>query len=188
MWRANVGRSQAAPFRIEPELGQRPENGIESSASSDGCDVLQEQVAGSYVANGADEVEVEAAPLAADAGSLSGEREILAGEASDHQIDTISESSAWECADVRPDRSVVQVARRHPRSEDGCCVAFPLHISQGSTAGEDPGNGQIKGADAGEQAERVLGMYNHIHAPPSPAALAGAVVRSARRQGRQART
>jgi hypothetical protein len=59
MWRANVGRSQTPILRIEPELGQCAENGVESSSSSDGCDVLQEDVAGSNVANDPYELEEE---------------------------------------------------------------------------------------------------------------------------------
>ena len=58
MWRANVGRSQTAPLRIEPELGQRPENGVESS-KSESSDVFQEDVDWSQSANGICEGEEE---------------------------------------------------------------------------------------------------------------------------------
>jgi hypothetical protein len=166
MWRANVGRSETAEFRIEPEFGQRAENGIESSSSSDGCDVLQEDVAGSNVANDADEVEVESAPLSVDAGPLPGKGQVLAGETACHQIDTAPETVCGERPHVRPDRSVVQVARRHPGSEDGRCVGFPLHISQTSASWEDAADGEVEGADAGKQADMAFGRYSQaIHLP-----------------------
>jgi hypothetical protein len=148
MWRANVGRSETDPLRIEPDFGQRSENGVESSSHSDGCDVFQEDVARSNVANDADEVEVESAPFTVDAGTLPGERQVLTGETSRHQIDTAPETVCGERPHVRPDRSVVQVARRHPGSEDGRCVGFPLHISQTSTSGEDAADGEVEGADS----------------------------------------
>jgi hypothetical protein len=148
MWRANVGRSETPILRIEPELGQCAENGIESSSSSDGCDVFQKQVAGSYVANDPYELEVEAAALGVDAGSFACKAEILTGKPSDHQIDTASESAAWECADVRPDRRRVQAAVFHARDEHGCGVGFPLHKTQTADAGEDALDGEVEGADS----------------------------------------
>lgn len=158
MRRTNVGRSKTAPLRIEPDFGQRPENGIESSSSSDGCNVLQEDVAGSNVANDPDEVEVESAALAVDPAPLAGQGEVLAGKPADHHADTASECVRGECPHVRPDRSVVQVARRHPGCENGRCVGFPLHVSHGAGSWEDSSHGDIEGADPAEQTEIAFGM------------------------------
>jgi len=48
--RADVGRAEHEPFRIEPELGQVPENGLEP-ASNKSRDVLEKDPAGSNLAN-----------------------------------------------------------------------------------------------------------------------------------------
>ncbi len=49
---ADVGRVEAAPLRIEPERGQVAENGSQAP-SKQPCDVLQQDVAGSKLANAA---------------------------------------------------------------------------------------------------------------------------------------
>ena len=48
--RTNGGSWYAVPFRIVPERGQVAENSL-NSPSKQSCDVLHEDVAGSYLAN-----------------------------------------------------------------------------------------------------------------------------------------
>jgi hypothetical protein len=96
MRRTNVRRSKAAPFRSEPDFGQRPRNGVEVASHSDGCNVLQEEVADSQVANGIPEGEEESRPLAPDAGPESGQAEVLTGETADSHVRTASEQAEGE--------------------------------------------------------------------------------------------
>jgi hypothetical protein len=46
VWGTHVGCAETPPFRIVPDLGQRPENTVESPVSK-GCDVLHDDVTGS---------------------------------------------------------------------------------------------------------------------------------------------
>jgi hypothetical protein len=77
---SNVGRFEATPFRTVPEVGQRPENGVES-ASGEGGDVLHEDDVWSHVANDVSHDEPEPAALAVEAGALAGVTDVLTGEA-----------------------------------------------------------------------------------------------------------
>jgi hypothetical protein len=104
MRRANVGRSETAPFRIVPAFGQSTENGVESSSHSDGCDVFQQDESRSYLANDPENVMPEAGPFAVDAGSLPCEGEILAREPRNDEIHDSTPRCAVEGCEIVPDR------------------------------------------------------------------------------------
>lgn len=87
MRRAQLGRLEQVPFRIEPVLGQRPENGIEASARGKAGHVFQEDDAGSRVANRA----LDGRPdptVVAGAAAQACDRPGLAGEAGCEQVHT----------------------------------------------------------------------------------------------------
>lgn len=77
--RADLGRAEHTPFRIEPELGQRPE--YSSEMSSELWDVLHEDERRSKKANDAQELAPETGSRAVDAGPPPGDADVLAWKA-----------------------------------------------------------------------------------------------------------
>jgi hypothetical protein len=78
--RPAVGSAKASPSRVIPACGQVSENDAQS-ASKDRCDVLQEQVAGSYDASDSEDLSIQAASRSLTKSSpLSSAAKILARE------------------------------------------------------------------------------------------------------------
>jgi hypothetical protein len=75
------------PFRIKPERGQVSENSVKAP-SKQSCDVLHEDVSGSYLANNSGVLRPKAAALARKACTFSGEADVLARETAADEIDT----------------------------------------------------------------------------------------------------
>lgn len=99
MRRADVARSEHAPLRIEPCLGQLSENGPEVPVSKETWHVLQEREARSYSANDPNRLGPEV-PLVVSSELLSGRAERLAGKSAGDDIDAASPRRAVERADV----------------------------------------------------------------------------------------
>jgi hypothetical protein len=76
------------PFRIVPDLGQRPENSIQPPVKQR-CHVLQHNRSGSQFSNQANGLEKQSAPLSIQSCPSSGEGNILARKASDDAIDSL---------------------------------------------------------------------------------------------------
>ena len=107
----NGCRRYAIPFRIVPAFGQLSEYSIHPP-SKECCDVLQEQVSGSYLANQPQEVEEQSASLASDSFSFSGIGNILTGEPSRPQV-RLRQLGRVQCGDVPPSRHVGPVLGEH---------------------------------------------------------------------------
>jgi hypothetical protein len=82
----NVVSSQTFPLRIIPALGQVPENSVKPS-NKQSCDVLHDDVAGSYLANQAGILSPKPAALAINSRSASGERNVLTWKSANDNID-----------------------------------------------------------------------------------------------------
>jgi hypothetical protein len=73
------------PFRIIPDLSERPEHSIQS-ARAKGCDVFGDDPARARFGDDPVHFEPKAGSLAAEPGALSGEADILAGEPAGNDI------------------------------------------------------------------------------------------------------
>jgi hypothetical protein len=126
----NVGRCEQTPFRIEPELGKVTED-MGKSCSNNSWDVLQEEVLGCHVAHDLCDFRPKPA-FVVSAQLLPSKAERLAGEAGSDEIHSATPCRTVERAEVRPDRSLIQLRLCHPRHESGRCVGIPLNVSHGS--------------------------------------------------------
>jgi hypothetical protein len=84
----NGGSRYAMPFRIKPDLGQRPENSVQSS-SKQRCHVLQHNESRLELSNQANGFEKQSASLAIKTCPESGVGNILAWESSADNIDSL---------------------------------------------------------------------------------------------------
>jgi len=135
MRRANVGRSNSSPFRIEPALGKFSENGCSCWKSKNWRDVFEKQpLDGFQLANESDNVEKQSAALSGDACLATGNAEVLAGESSNDASHSPTIESAWEGSHVGVDRCFVQVALPHASRQNRDCRAFPLAVAEALSA------------------------------------------------------
>lgn len=102
------------------------------SGSSDACDVFQPEEVRSASFGNVETVEEEAATLAAEASTSTGNAEVLAREARRDAIHDAAECPAWEGLEIVPDRSWSQGLAFHPCHESGRCVGVPLNVSHGA--------------------------------------------------------
>jgi hypothetical protein len=109
------------PFRVIPERGKRPENGVHSS-SKERSDVLHEDVSGSYIANDPSELVPKTGPSAGESGTFSGDANVLAWEAAADEVDGV--------VALRRERPHVFVLRdfRPVLFEDCSRIWFDLHL------------------------------------------------------------
>lgn len=165
---ASLCRGTKAPLRIEPEVGQGPENVSDpSSLSSDPWDVLQEHELGSHVANDPCDIGPEPA-VVVGAETLAGRAVGLAGEPRRDEMNDATPRSAIEGAQVVPDRRRRQSLVLHPRHEGGRGESVPFdsaHKSGPSTGGEV--DTELESAGAGAEGEHVEGAWSHIQHPLS---------------------
>jgi len=82
----NGGSRYTMPFRIIPDLGQRPENSVQSSIKQR-CHVFQHNASGLQFANHANGLEEQSGPLPVKSCPSSGVGNILAGESAADNID-----------------------------------------------------------------------------------------------------
>src|SRR5690606_38609334 len=82
----NGGSRYAMPFRIKPDLGQRPENDVQSP-SKQRCHVLQHNDSRSKFANHVNGLEKQAATFPFEPCPSSGVGNILAGEPAADDVD-----------------------------------------------------------------------------------------------------
>ena len=152
---ANLGRLEHRPFRIVPEPGQAPENDVESS-NSDRCDILQEDVFGSYTANDPLEFEPQAAAVAfLDAFAFAGVTDVLAREAARNQADMASPGFRVESCDIRPHWRIIQGIVLHTRDQDFTGKRFDLHVAPAASAWASKPDSKVKGPRTGEQADVI---------------------------------
>lgn len=144
---SDVGSAEQIPDRIEPALGQRPENGGQS-VGNNGRNVLQEHEARSHIANDS----LDGGPEPAVVGeppSLPGEAERLARESRNDEIHDSTPRAAIEGVKVVPDRSEIQGRFFHPCHESGRSVGVPLDMTDSAVSGDGIAEPKIEPRDAG---------------------------------------
>lgn len=151
---AAVGRREHAPFRIEPEVGQRPENSVEPS-NKEPWDVLHEDEARSHFANDTKHLEPEAAAGAVESGALPGDGDVLAWKPTGDDVDTSTPGGPVEGSDVVMDWELRQAAVGLPRLQDAAAVGVNLDGADAPVpeqeAAEDPA------ADTSEEMQLAQG-------------------------------
>lgn len=128
--RSDVTRGEHTPARIEPEVGQRPENSVKPTPKKPG-DILKEDICGSHLAKDPGDVGEEPS-LVGDTASLAGRRMRLAREAGSDEIHMPTPRATVERSKIRPDRSRVQGSFLHARDQEAGDKGFPLHVSDDS--------------------------------------------------------
>jgi hypothetical protein len=78
--RSDIGSAYIRPFRIIPDFGKAPENSIKSPVSKR-SDVFHDCVSWSYFANETSVLKPESGTFSIDPGTLTGNTDVLAGEA-----------------------------------------------------------------------------------------------------------
>lgn len=142
------------PLRIEPDFGQGPENGSEPSARSEAWNVLQQDVSGSHLANDSGQLEEEPAAGPGDPGALAGDAEVLAREASSHDVHESTPGSPVEGRDVVPDGGVLERPVEHAVAEDGLGVGLFFDEADGAEAADELG-ALLEPGRSGEEGEDV---------------------------------
>jgi hypothetical protein len=133
--RAQVGRSEQIPLRIEPERGKVAKDSGEPKPKV-ARDVLEEYEAGPALVDDPGDVGPQVS-LVVGTELLASDAERLAGVARRDEIHAPAPASAIEGGKVVPDRSPIQDLVRHPRHESGRCVAVPLDVTHSSIGGSD---------------------------------------------------
>jgi hypothetical protein len=149
MGSAGVGGTEHAPLRIEPEVGQRPENNIKPPAS-DRWDVLHEDESRSHFANDPVHLPPEAAALSCEACAFAGDADVLAGKATGNDIDSPSPCGPVELGNVIVD---LQLGRQPTFVasclQNGAAVRVDLHRAHRTVAQQHAA--EDAAACAGEQ-------------------------------------
>jgi hypothetical protein len=128
------GSRDTVPLHVIPALGQVSENGSKVFVSKEAWNVLQQDVAGSHLANALQgfrpEVPVVPVPLA-----LPGDGKGLAGEARredvNHALIASGVPVTEECADIAEDRGFFEESVLNPLREDFLAVFIDLHVAYG---------------------------------------------------------
>jgi hypothetical protein len=141
VWRTNGASGNSRPFRIIPEAGQVSANGCHVSIKQR-CDVFHDDVAGSYFANQPCELAPQSRSLASDPTTVSGSRNVLAGEATANNVGEASVEP--ECANV-----VVAGDIRPMLGEDSAAEGIDFAEGDGSHSGSF--KPEAESADAGKE-------------------------------------
>jgi hypothetical protein len=149
VWGANCTRREHTPLRIEPEEGKVTQNSSKTS-SNNPWDVFQHDESRSHLSDNPADVGPYPS-IVVSTELLTGDAERLAREARSDDVNASTPRCAVKGAHIVPDRSVIQLRRRHPRHENGRRVAIPFNVSQGS--GIEPGvsEGQLESAVSGAE-------------------------------------
>jgi len=109
------GSRYAMPFRIVPDLGQRPKNSVQPP-SKERCHVFQHNASGSQFANHANGLEEQPGALPVKPCPSSGEGNILAGKSAADDIDWFKVMSST-LQDIALPMHVRPMFRQHLVSE-----------------------------------------------------------------------
>jgi hypothetical protein len=142
------------PLRVIPERGKVAENGSHSP-SKQRCDVLHDDVSGSYFANDPSELVPKTGPLSCESSSFSCNADVLAGEAAADEIDGPISVAGREGSHVTVARHVGPVL-----GEDAVGIVINLHPPLAGHAGTF--KAEIEAADPCE--ERAEGHGHPFHA------------------------
>jgi hypothetical protein len=133
--RSEVGRSKYIMFTTEPEVGQIPENNIDSSGNK-GSYVFHEDPSRMHIGYNAGHFFPEPGSLAGDSDALSGVRDVLAREPARNHVNSASPSIAVEGAHVIPNREGLKRPVILSGEQYACGVGVELDGADGAPAEE----------------------------------------------------
>lgn len=151
---ADIGCADTVPLRIEPEVGQIPENEGQSASGNKGRYVLQEDEARSHFVKAIADGGPDPAGVGS-AASAAGGAPWLTREAGRDEIHEATPASAVEGDKVVPDRRRSHEAVRHTRDQRGGGKGFPLHVSDGTVRRDGETDAEFQSADAGTKSHAI---------------------------------
>lgn len=153
---SDVGCAEQIPFRIEPELGQVPENNGQSASGNKGRHILQEHEVWFHFAKDADDIRPDP-PLVFDALAGARRRPRLTGETGRDEIHLATPCMAIEGEQVVPDRRLSQDAFFHTRDQCAGAIGFDLHVTDGAVGviREDEFESKLQSSDAGTKSQAM---------------------------------
>lgn len=158
-----VVRSHNSPFRIVPQRGKVPEYSVKPPRSEHWA-VLHEREPGLYLANDPGHFGPQSASFSIEAVALSGDTDILTGEASADDIDVAPPRFPVEGSDVIPDGE----GREHPVAlsceQDFAGIGSKLNSADTLPSEQVPA--KYPSTCSGEQCKLSEGLlkYHIIHA------------------------
>jgi hypothetical protein len=135
MVETDVIRSQHTPFRIEPHLGQVPENSSKPSNSEE-RGVFHPDPLGSNLANDPGKLAPKPGMLSIDPGSLAGAADVRAGKPARNDVNNSSPRSSVKMAHVRPNRERLEESIILSLRENLCGVGITFNGAHGSPSKE----------------------------------------------------
>jgi hypothetical protein len=147
------GCREHAPLRIEPEVGQSPEN-LGQTVSNKPWDVLQEDESWLHVANDVFNEGPEP-PLVFDPELVAGNGEGLTRDARRNDIHDTTPYPAAERSKVAPDRSRIHPPFRHARSQYCGRISLPLDVTDRAKARDGSLESEGDAANAGTYSQLI---------------------------------
>jgi hypothetical protein len=161
MRRSDLGRAPHSPLRIEPERGQVSENSLDPP-SKDSCDVLQEDVSGSNLANDPGDMGPEPGARSLDPDPESCVADVGAREARNDEIHRATPRLASEGREIRPNRRTSQSFFFHARSQDLAAEGFDLHVADDASSSARQRDASVESPASGAEAKHSDGTTIHI--------------------------
>jgi hypothetical protein len=140
----HVACAKSRPLRIVPELGKVSENSA-CSPSKESCDIFNDHVLRSKLANDSSKLEPQSAPRALEPGAFAGHADILTGESAADEIDG-SESCRAGAGDIDDGSIGVGPVLREDASRKIVDLDLPDDVTQSG-----PFEAELESAHAGEE-------------------------------------
>lgn len=158
---SHVGCAEQIPNRMEPEIGQVPENEGQSASRNKGRHIFQPDDTRLYFAKNSDDVGPEP-PVIVNTLPVASCAPWLAGKTGSDAIHAVTPASAIEGGNVVPDRRRMKdpffYTRHQPRTSKG----FPLHVHEGAVVGHGELEAEFEASKASAERESVDGTYSHM--------------------------
>lgn len=160
----DIGCSNRHPVRIEPEIGQIPENDGQSASGNKGRHIFQEDDPRSHFANAIPNIWPDP-PFVLGALAFPRRAPWLTGETGSDEIHASTPAAAVEGEQVVPDRRRSQRAVCHTRDQPRGGKGFPLHVTDGAVIGDHEPDGEFKAASPGTKSHAIhQGLHSEGHA------------------------
>jgi hypothetical protein len=128
-------------------------------------DVLDEDEGRLALTDDASDVRPEMARVVCPS-HLAGDAEGLARVARREEIHDSTPRAAVEGSQIRPDRRLIQVSRRHARTQDFAGIGFDLHSADEASAWNRQSDSEVESGSSGGETEHIEGRLIHTRRPP----------------------
>jgi len=159
MRRSDLRRRKYSRRNATPHPLQSWDEGVELSADVPD-DVLAEQTSSPAFGKDAQDM-LREEPLVVGSGAQSDDAVRLAWVARKDAIHKAAPWSSVEGGKVRPDRSLIQVARFHTSDKVRGCERLPLNVSDAATSGFGNAETESETADPGATFKKAEGTKSH---------------------------